>query len=71
MAISVRKHLDSATIHLPEAAPLVGKDVTIIVVEASSVSPSGSRRDMSALDRIAGKIELDYDAIEDLRRRKV
>jgi hypothetical protein len=66
MAVSIHTRLRSDTIHLPEAAPLVGKDVRIIVVEESEDRPP---RDLSALDRLAGKIDLDYDAIEDLRRR--
>lgn len=66
MAVSVHTHLRSETIHLPEAAGLVGKDVRIIVVEEPINRPP---RDLSALDRLAGKIDLDYDAIEDLRRR--
>jgi len=46
----------------------VGKDVRIIIVE----EPANRRpRDLSALDRLAGKIDLDYDAIDDLRRRSV
>jgi hypothetical protein len=68
MTISVHTHLHSETIHLPEAAGLVGKDVRIIVVEEPANHPP---RDLSALDRLAGKIDLDYDAIEELRRRSV
>ncbi|MCC7351719.1 MAG: hypothetical protein IT446_14255 [Phycisphaerales bacterium] len=68
MAVSIRKHLRSDTIHLPEAAALVGKHVRIIVIEEPTPLP---RRDLSALDRLAGKIDLDYEAIEDLRRRSV
>jgi hypothetical protein len=68
MTVSVRTHLRSDTIHLPEAAPLVGKDVRIIVVEEPTpLAP----RDLSALDRLAGRIDLDYKAIEDLRQRSV
>jgi hypothetical protein len=33
MTISIHTHLRSDTIHLPEAAGLVGKDVRIIVME--------------------------------------
>jgi hypothetical protein len=66
MMVSIHTHLHSETIHLPEAAPLVGKDVRIIVVEEPVLR---SPRDLSALDRLAGKIHLDYEAIEDLRRR--
>jgi hypothetical protein len=68
MTISIHKHLHSETIHLPEAAALVGKDVRIIVIEEPANHPP---RDLSALDRLAGKINLDYDAIDDLRRRSV
>ncbi len=68
MTVSIHTHLRSETIHLPEAAALVGKDVRIIVVEEPANRPP---RDLSALDRLAGKIDLDYDAIEDLRRRSV
>jgi hypothetical protein len=68
MTVSIHTHLRSETVHLPEAAALVGKDVCIIVVEESTPRPP---RDLSALDRLAGKIDLDYDAIDDLRRRSV
>ena len=64
--VSIHTHLHSETIHLPEAASLVGKDVRIIVVEEPLAR---APRDLSALDRLAGKIDLDYDAIEDLRWR--
>lgn len=68
VSISVHTHLRSATIHLPEAAALVGKEVRIIVVEEPQSRPP---RDLSALDRLAGKIDLDYHAIENLRRRSI
>ena len=68
MTISIHTHLTSDTIHLPEAAGLVGKDVRIIVVEEPKNTVP---RDMSAWDCLAGKIDLDYDAIEELRRRSV
>lgn len=53
---------------MPEAAALVGKDVGIIVVEEPTPP---ARRDLSALDRLAGQIDLDSEAIEDLRRRSL
>ncbi len=68
MMVSIHRHLHSETIHLPEAAGLVGKDVRIIVMEEPVPR---APRDLSALDRLAGKIDLDFDAIEDLRRRSV
>jgi hypothetical protein len=60
MTISIHTHLNSETIHLPEAASMVGKDVHIIVIEEPSARQP---RDLSALDHIAGKIDLDYGAI--------
>ena len=51
---------------LPEAAGLIGKDVRVIIVEEPSVAQP---IDLSALDRLAGKIDLDFDAIDDLRQR--
>jgi hypothetical protein len=69
MTISVRRHLDSQTIVLPEIAPLIGRDVCIIVVEESAVE--ARKTDLAALDRLAGNIDLDYQAIEQLRARSL
>lgn len=66
MTVSIRTHLHSSTIELPEAESLVGKDVRITVVEEPANTPP---RDLTALDRIAGKIDLNFDAVQDLRRR--
>jgi hypothetical protein len=68
MTVSIRRHLDSETVHLPEAAGLVGKHVRIIVMEepADRLPP-----DLALLERLAGKIDLDYEAIDELRRRSV
>ncbi len=68
MTISFRTRLQSETVHLPDAALLVGKDVRIIVIEEPAKRVP---TDLSALDRLAGKIDLDYQAIDDLRRRSV
>jgi hypothetical protein len=69
MSVSIHTHLDSRTVHLPvEAASMVGKDVRIIVVEEPAPRPP---RDLSALDKLAGKIDLDWEAVEDLRRRSI
>jgi hypothetical protein len=68
MTVSVHTHLDSETIHVPEAAGLVGKDVRIIIVEEPAEQPP---RDLSALDRLVGKTDLDHEAIEELRRRSM
>jgi hypothetical protein len=68
VTISIHRRLHSETIHLPEAAALIGKDVRIIVVEEPTNRPP---RDLSALDRLAGKIQLDFECIEDLGQRSV
>jgi hypothetical protein len=68
MTVSVHRHLRSETLHLPEIAGMVGKDVRIIVVEEPTPR---APRDLSALDRLAGKIDLDLEAIDDLRRWSV
>ena len=68
MTVSVHRQLQSETIYLPEAAALVGKDVRIIVIEEPVPR---APRDLSALERVAGKLDLDFDAIDELRRRSV
>lgn len=68
MMISFHTRLKSEDVHLPDAASLVGKDVRIIVVEEPA---NATPRDFSALDRLAGKIDLDFAAVDDLRRRSV
>lgn len=68
MTISIHTRLKSDTIHLPEAAAMVGKEVRIIVVEEPVAR---SERNLTALEGLAGNVDLDYDAIADLRRRSV
>jgi hypothetical protein len=62
--LRIRRHIDSDTLHVPELRELMGKDVEITVTEAR---PDQSPPDLSKLDEIAGKIDLDFDAIEKLR----
>jgi hypothetical protein len=68
MTISIHTHLHSDTVHLPEAAELVGKNVCIIVIEEPELK---APRDLSLLDRLAGKINLDFDSINELRDRSL
>ncbi len=68
LTVSIHTHLRSETIHQPAAAALVGKNVCIILVEEPARRPL---RDLTPLDRLAGKIDLDFDAMEELRRRSV
>lgn len=65
-AVRIRRRLDSETIHLPELRPMIGKEVEIIVLEQQPAP--AAKQDLSALHQIAGKIDLDYDAIEHLRK---
>lgn len=68
MTISLRKRLDSHLLDLPELRPMIGKDVRIIVVEEPS---QPARPDLSALHQLAGRIDLDDRAIEELPARRV
>ena len=64
-AVRIRKRVDSDTLHLPELRPMIGKDVEIIILEERA--PFGGTQDLSPVDEAAGKIELDWDAIQNLR----
>jgi hypothetical protein len=68
MTISIRRHLDSPTLILPELEPMIGRDVRIIVVEEPAPS-EGAR--LMPLHRLAGAIDLDFQAVEDLRTRSL
>jgi hypothetical protein len=69
MTISIRRHLDSETLVLPELQPMIGRDVRIIVIEESA--PGAKKTELGALDRLAGTIDLDFQAIEDLRAQSL
>jgi hypothetical protein len=76
MTVSFRAHLDSDLIRIPGGAALVGKDVRVTIEEEADGAEAGGGsggavRDLGALDRIAGKIDLDEAAIDELRRRSV
>ncbi len=68
MTVRVRKHLDSDTIHLPEAAPLIGRDVEIVITE----QPVNNRPSATeVLLGLAGRDVLDPEAYKELRARSV
>jgi hypothetical protein len=69
MTISIRRHLDSHTLVLPELEPMIGRDVRIIVVEEPVSDASETK--LADLHRLAGTIDLDFQAIEDLRARSL
>jgi hypothetical protein len=60
--ITVKKHLDSDTLRIPELMPLVGKDVEITVRETP-----GPRRNRKAFFRAAKNPPVDLDALAQLR----
>lgn len=62
-AIRIRRRIDSEDLHLPELRSMIGKDVEITVVEELATPPA----DLALLDAAAGKIDLDWEAIENLR----
>ena len=63
-AVRIRRRIDSEMLHMPELRPMIGKDVEIIVLEEQ---PASSKGDLSLLRELAGKIDLDFDAIEKMR----
>ena len=64
-AVRIRKRVDSDTLHLPELRPLIGKEVEIIVREEPAAQVEF--QDLTPVHEAAGKIDLDWDAIEHLR----
>lgn len=69
MTVTVHRRLDSNTVCIPELQPLIGKDVQIIVIEETR--PPMPRPDLTALHKLAGHIDLDYAAIDELRSRSM
>ncbi|MGB7159919.1 MAG: hypothetical protein WBD40_17770 [Tepidisphaeraceae bacterium] len=65
-AIKIERHLDSDTLHLPELKALIGRDVEIIVTEKL---PAQRTSDLSKFFDLAGRIDLDEDAIRALREK--
>jgi hypothetical protein len=65
-AVRIRKHIESETLHLPELSSLLGKDVEIIVIEDQGEQTGD--QDLQPLFDLAGHIDLDYEAIENLRK---
>jgi len=68
-AVRIRRRIESDTLHLPELKGMIGKDVEITievtVVEQGAAAP---RQDFSKLDELAGQIDFDFEAFENLRK---
>ena len=62
--LKIRRHLDSETLHVPELRDLIGKDVEITVTETT---PQQLPPHLAELEKMAGKIDLDFEAIEKMR----
>jgi len=68
--MTYRGHIKSGVAVLDERVNLPdGTPVRIIVVEEPA--PNAHRTQLAALDRLAGTIDLDFQAIEDLRARSL
>ena len=60
--IRIRKKLESETLHLPELRALLGKNVEIIVTEASAVPQvTPGTGDYASLPALAEEIRAEYD----------
>ena len=64
--IRIYTHVDSDTLHLPQLATLVGKDVEIVIREASPTPPAGEE-DWEALFAVAGTDLVDPDVYQQYR----
>jgi hypothetical protein len=62
-ALRIRRKLESATLHLPELQPLIGKNVEIIVLEetGSTILPGTGDWD-AAMKAVAELEDYDFDA---------
>lgn len=65
--IRLRKKIQSETLHLPELKRLFGKEVEIILMEVPSGSSAKPRGTMDDFISAAGKINIDAEAIAQLR----
>jgi hypothetical protein len=66
-AIRIRKKLDSATLHLPELLPLVGRTVEIIVLDEGAPGAEAPSTRYDAFFELAGKDAVDPEAYKQLR----
>jgi hypothetical protein len=66
MTVRVRMRLESETLYLPELAPLVGKDVEIVINEQPSAEGGLTGR---RLLELAGRDLVDPEAYKQLRGR--
>jgi hypothetical protein len=69
MTVTVLTHIDSSTLCLPELQAFIGKDVRIIVLEEPETKASRPR--LKKLRELAGHIDLDFEAIQQLRDRSI
>ena len=69
-AIRLKRHLDSATLHLPEIQPLIGKDVEIIILDDSIAPPNGQSK-YDAFFALSGQDVVEPDAYKQLRAASI
>ncbi len=66
-SIRLKRKIDSEILHIPELRRFFGKQIQIIFIEMPTIEedmPNGNMNDFIAL---AGNIDIDADAIEQLR----
>ena len=66
-SLTIRTHVDSENLHLPELRPMIGKDVEMMIREMNNDRHSG----LGPFFAIAGDIELDIEAVNQLREKSL
>ena len=67
-ALRLKTYLESDTIHIPNCADFIGKNVEIIIL---SQADSVKQKNKSAFFELAGKIDIDDYAISQLRKNSM
>lgn len=68
-AIRLFMKIDSENINVPELRKFIGKEVEMLIMEKHAVLNEEKDRKMERFFSAAGKIEIDEDAIRQLRRK--
>jgi len=67
-AIRLSRHLDSDTLNLPELAPMVGRDVEIIVILRETPLEDTPRGSLDAFLEATKNCPVDPEALKELRQ---
>ena len=66
-AIRLFMKVDSENIHVPELRKFIGKKVEMIIIEEPTVFSEEKNRKMERFFSAAGKVEIDEEAVRQLR----